>query len=212
MIKAIETRYKGYRFRSRLEARWAVFFDALGLEWEYEREGFQTPSGWYLPDFYLPSIDTWFEVKNAQHTISATEENIYNELATEGKRLIVALGMPSIPEVADPHGCPSNYTTGRMQVFFGFSDDEDGKRYSGWDEGYAFCKCCRCGKIGIEFDGRGARVCGRSCVKGNGEQGANCHHGNGDKCYSSHAEEIVEAYVAALSARFEHGESGVSRG
>lgn len=30
-MKAIETRYKGYRFRSRLEARWAVFFDALGL-------------------------------------------------------------------------------------------------------------------------------------------------------------------------------------
>jgi hypothetical protein len=28
-IKAIETSYKGYRFRSRLEARWAVFFDAL---------------------------------------------------------------------------------------------------------------------------------------------------------------------------------------
>ncbi len=30
-IKAIETRYKGYRFRSRLEARWAVFFDALSV-------------------------------------------------------------------------------------------------------------------------------------------------------------------------------------
>jgi nucleoside 2-deoxyribosyltransferase len=52
MIKAIETRYKGYRFRSRLEARWAVFFDALGLEWEYEPEGFDLgDAGWYLPDF-----------------------------------------------------------------------------------------------------------------------------------------------------------------
>ncbi len=35
-IQAIETRYKGYRFRSRLEARWAVFFDHLKIEWEYE--------------------------------------------------------------------------------------------------------------------------------------------------------------------------------
>lgn len=26
-IKAIDTIYKGYKFRSRLEARWAVFFD-----------------------------------------------------------------------------------------------------------------------------------------------------------------------------------------
>ena len=34
-IKAIETYYKGYRFRSRLEARWAVFFDAACVEYEY---------------------------------------------------------------------------------------------------------------------------------------------------------------------------------
>jgi hypothetical protein len=53
-IKAIETVWKGYRFRSRLEARWAVFFDALGLRWEYEPEGFDLgEEGWYLPDFFL---------------------------------------------------------------------------------------------------------------------------------------------------------------
>lgn len=33
MIKPIKTQYKGYRFRSRLEARWAVFFDACGVKW-----------------------------------------------------------------------------------------------------------------------------------------------------------------------------------
>ena len=37
-IKAKETYYDGYRFRSRLEARWAVFFNNIGLE--YEMEGF----------------------------------------------------------------------------------------------------------------------------------------------------------------------------
>jgi hypothetical protein len=37
-IKPIETRYNGYRFRSRLEARWAVFFDTLGIEYQYELE------------------------------------------------------------------------------------------------------------------------------------------------------------------------------
>lgn len=62
-IKAIETAYKGYRFRSRLEARWAVFFDALGLKWEYEPEGFETSAGWYLPDFWLPTLCTYVEVK-----------------------------------------------------------------------------------------------------------------------------------------------------
>ena len=51
-IKAIETEYNGHRFRSRLEARWAVFFDALGVEYVYEPEGFTLPSGQeYLPDF-----------------------------------------------------------------------------------------------------------------------------------------------------------------
>ena len=40
-IKAIETVYNGYRFRSRLEARWAVFFEAAGIEYEYEPEGFE---------------------------------------------------------------------------------------------------------------------------------------------------------------------------
>lgn len=63
-MKAIETRYAGCRFRSRLEARWAVFFDALGMRWEYEPEGFELPSGArYLPDFWLPDNRKWVEVK-----------------------------------------------------------------------------------------------------------------------------------------------------
>lgn len=54
-IKAIETEYRGCRFRSRLEARFAVLFDALKVKWEYEKEGFDLGSlGYYLPDFWLP--------------------------------------------------------------------------------------------------------------------------------------------------------------
>ena len=72
MIAAIETEFKGYRFRSRLEARWAVFFDAMEIEWRYEAQGFEkiidTEDGpgetvRYLPDFYLPEFGTWVEVK-----------------------------------------------------------------------------------------------------------------------------------------------------
>jgi len=73
-IKAIETRYKGYRFRSRLEARYAVFFDALGLSWEYEPEGFETDAGWYLPDFrvFTPQGNPiWYEVKPRGHVSDA---------------------------------------------------------------------------------------------------------------------------------------------
>lgn len=67
MIKAIETRYNGYRFRSRLEARWAVFFDALNIK--YEPEGFDLGNGmWYLPDFRLPEMGCWIEVKGVEPT------------------------------------------------------------------------------------------------------------------------------------------------
>lgn len=51
--QAIETTYAGCRFRSRLEARWAVFFTSLGIEWEYEPQGFATSAGAYLPDFRI---------------------------------------------------------------------------------------------------------------------------------------------------------------
>lgn len=45
----IPTLYRGRRYRSRLEARWACFFDLVG--WKYEYEPFDLP-GW-IPDFAL---------------------------------------------------------------------------------------------------------------------------------------------------------------
>jgi len=63
-IKAIQTEYNGYRFRSRLEARWAIYFDTLGTKYLYEYEGFDLGAlGWYLPDFYFPDWSCWGEVK-----------------------------------------------------------------------------------------------------------------------------------------------------
>lgn len=48
-VPAIETVYNGCRFRSRLEARWAAFFDLCGWRWVYEPVDFD---GWF-PDFAL---------------------------------------------------------------------------------------------------------------------------------------------------------------
>lgn len=95
-LRAIETRYRGYRFRSRLEARWAVFFDNLGLQWEYEPEGFELPGGVrYLPDFYLPALDVWVEIKGAK----ATEKDLEKPrlLALSGDcAVVVYWGSPRI--------------------------------------------------------------------------------------------------------------------
>jgi hypothetical protein len=75
VIKAIETKYKGYRFRSRLEARWAVFFDAIDLAWEYEVEGFDLGNNqYYLPDFYLPDSKRYVEVKPTLPTFDELEK------------------------------------------------------------------------------------------------------------------------------------------
>ena len=74
-VAAIETEYNGYMFRSRLEARWAVSFDALGVKYEYEPECFDVGHGYrYLPDFKVKCygyrghvgnepFDLWIEVK-----------------------------------------------------------------------------------------------------------------------------------------------------
>lgn len=68
-IQAIETEYNGCRFRSRIEARWAVFYDALGIKWEYEKQGVELGDGVrYLPDFWLPQQKCWIEIKGAEPT------------------------------------------------------------------------------------------------------------------------------------------------
>jgi len=64
--KPIPTMYSGVRFRSRLEARWAKFWDGLNIKWEYETQGFLTDGQPYLPDFVIwPAGGTvWAEIKS----------------------------------------------------------------------------------------------------------------------------------------------------
>jgi hypothetical protein len=51
----IPTTYKGVQYRSRLEAKWAVFFDHLGFEFAYESNSVKDEHGniLYTPDFYI---------------------------------------------------------------------------------------------------------------------------------------------------------------
>jgi hypothetical protein len=55
--------YSGIKFRSTLEARWAVFFDAAEIRWDYEPEGYVVGGKPYRPDFLLRDCATWVEVK-----------------------------------------------------------------------------------------------------------------------------------------------------
>jgi hypothetical protein len=73
-VEAIETEYMGVAYRSRTEAKWAVFFDFLNLEFCYEQYWFDLSSGQkYLPDFYIHEFNAYFEVKPSSEEI-ITEE------------------------------------------------------------------------------------------------------------------------------------------
>lgn len=94
MIKAIETEYNGYRFRSRLEARWAVFFDALGIEYEYEKEGYDLGElGWYLPDFWLPKLEMFIEIKGQEPT-EEEKDRIYKLSKESGFEAYILTTLP----------------------------------------------------------------------------------------------------------------------
>lgn len=98
-IKSIDTFYSGYRFRSRLEARWAVFLDNLRIKWEYEPEGFELSDGRrYLPDFYIPQFSGGFymEVKPDNFDFGSPDAKTVIDFARQKKtRILLAVGSPN---------------------------------------------------------------------------------------------------------------------
>ncbi len=97
-IKPIETIYNGYRFRSRIEARWAVFFDAAGIVYEYEKEGFDLGGLYYLPDFWLPKFGMWFEVKGAKSKPDEIDKAIRLSEGSD-KHVLLCEGPPEKHEI-----------------------------------------------------------------------------------------------------------------
>jgi len=83
MIRAIETVYSGYKFRSRLEAKWAVFFDTLSIRYEYEKEGYDLDGIWYLPDFWMPDWNCWVEIKPSILRLRPYSDKNFKELKDE---------------------------------------------------------------------------------------------------------------------------------
>ncbi len=84
--------------RSRLEARWAVYLDTLGLQWEYEPEGFETSAGRYLPDFLLRVRgQVWAEVKPTIDLITEGELARMRAFADMiGHPLLLLVGTPQM--------------------------------------------------------------------------------------------------------------------
>lgn len=95
LAQAKPVSYGGRHFRSRSEAKWAVVLDHLSIPYYYEPSHYRLPSGIYLPDFWLPQMDAYLEVK-PQNVV----DQRYNELGEmRGKRVFLVSGnIPRIPE------------------------------------------------------------------------------------------------------------------
>lgn len=61
----METTYNGITFRSRLEARWAVFYDVLGIPYQYVRERMHPDGIFYPSHFSLPEQNLWIAIKGS---------------------------------------------------------------------------------------------------------------------------------------------------
>jgi hypothetical protein len=119
-IEPIETEYKGYKFRSRLEARWALFFDTLRVKYNYELDSFGSEDFKYLPDFFLTQKiqffqeDTlydqiWVEVKPNTEISFYDQNKIKLFVKQSQKNLILLVGDPGLDTIIrfytrDPDG------------------------------------------------------------------------------------------------------------
>lgn len=219
-FKAIDTAYAGHLFRSRLEARWAVIFDDLGVRWEYEKEGFELgKAGRYLPDFWLPDFGVWIEIKGKQATKEEEAKAIALAEASGHPVLIFPCGIPTAFDESNVN-CPTDNCDGA----YIYTPNGGGDNY------YRWCVCTECGTIGITFDGRSDRLPCKECYgcwfnrehpeseaphctrHAPGEStGCRLQSSNGDKAYTPGHPRIMRAFDKGRSARFEHGQSGAPR-
>lgn len=202
-IKAIETWHNGRLYRSRLEARWAVFLEVLREPFEYETEGFELqpvpqkdediltdPSClwidqplFYVPDFWLPKANQWVEIKPSNGKWG------YDDLALEKVRRI-------------------EYQTGYQAVVLcgtpGLSNGDIWDPYQGYVSGdcaYIWCECFWCGAIGLQYEGRTDRM---ACKESTDGRKTGCKRSpHGDKGRNAVTPRLLQAFHIASTHRFD---------
>jgi hypothetical protein len=184
-VKAIETTYNGYRFRSRLEARVAVLLDAARIKYVYEPEGFVFDDGTtYLPDLYLPDMYTFLECKGI---MSGKDEHKIELLAKETHKEIVIFDSELNPLVGEYVDDVSGYYPSEKKPGLVIQDAFIGR-----------CRLCKKVFFGSINGSWHCRCCGWD-------------DGNGTSDWLYSYESMITDYEPikkARYARFEHGEEG----
>lgn len=192
-IKAVETRYRGYRMRSRSEARFAVFLDALSIRWDYEVETADLgKDGWYLPDFWLPDLGIWIEIKGAAPTFDEQRKARALAIQSENPVYVFFGGMNAPTRAAGPY---FRIAEGFRALAYGAIRHVDWARLPYPNYSFVWAECYRCHGVGVVGVGPALEVTGGICPCPEtklAERGPN----------------LNRAYEAARSARFERGENG----
>jgi hypothetical protein len=188
-FKAIETRYRGFRFRSRLEARWAVFMDTVGIRWTYEPEGFELgKDGRYLPDFWLPDLRMWMEIKPEQPAFNGDAwKKAEGLLAFQGWPVCIFFGVPEMRR-------------GGVGIRNDMADSSGGL---GYDDPVYWVRCRSCGLFTVALGDARHLVVKQDW--GSWRDSPCCEE---EVNWDASDLLLREAVDAARSARFEFGESG----
>lgn len=123
MIKAIETAAYGRLFRSRHEARVACFLQHLGVKWEYEPQGFELPSGRYLPDFkvhYHDRSTEWFWIECKPCEPDERETRLARELASATNAAVMFFTPTTFDEIRSHY-----FSMGEVYDWLGYQKTGD---------------------------------------------------------------------------------------
>lgn len=152
------TWFNNYYFRSKLEAKWAVFFEYLKIKWTYEPESFMCDDGsQYTPDFFLPDAI----LRDGTKPVSCGRDGVYeaipNGVYVEIKpytyitdsvyedRIVSSRLSPLILLVGDPFEAiidPHTYK----------GDNKNIQLSPWWDNYMVFMFCEKCRRFKFEFD------------------------------------------------------------
>lgn len=205
-IKPIETVYNGYRFRSRLEARWAVFFDTAYILYQYEPEGFDLRGEYYLPDFYLPDFEIYVEIKPFDKKV-LKHVGDHNKWEQKCKLFRDITDRPILLCYGDP-------AEALWKILYAWEVDDDGGGYYEW-----YCLFVQ------ELDGitlltHPDRFDRKPCVNLQMEENPHIFCGS-EECWNAWHQASIppfnkgwlldEAKLAARQARFEHGETPIRK-
>jgi len=152
MIQAKPTIFNGRQFRLRMEARWAVFFDFLHIEYLYEPAWDAVKVGWayvnYKPDYFLPApLALWVEIK-PRHIDNLSYLEMLKTIGwtKEYGSILILVGQPQVPKTNSQEHYLVEDRKGKLVV----------TDHMWW------CECPKCGTLGVEHYGGIPAACSTS--------------------------------------------------